>query len=212
MALIDIYIPRMLGTVQRNTIIESFNRSHIGSIVSLDMHYKVNENSNAYYFAFIKLNLYNTSVASRLQSCLDRGEIAKLIYDEEAMQYWEIKKHIPRTMRHTLSNTVKELKNKLSTAIQPTPARSVNAQIWPRASVRTNVQKTAPTVSKPIFHSEVDLIPEEYSIWKGFPTILAMTSTLAAASNLYNDENDFNSLSQSIDKFSMEQQYTDMYV
>ena len=73
-------------------------------IIDIDMHRKRNENGYYYYFAFIKLHLYETNEAERLYDILEQKGIMHLVYDEEAFQYWEVKKHIPKKRRlHTIS-------------------------------------------------------------------------------------------------------------
>ena len=96
---LNIYIPRMLGTVTKKTIQDSFNTLGIGRVDEIDMVYKVNENRNAYYFAFIKIAPYNTPQSAALQRSLNKHKYIRLTYDEEAGQYWEIKKYIPRDQR-----------------------------------------------------------------------------------------------------------------
>ena len=96
---LNIYIPRMLGTVTKKTIQDSFNALGIGRVDEIDMVYKVNENHNAYYFAFIKISPYNTPQSAALQRNLNKNKYIRFTYDEEAGQYWEIKKYIPRDQR-----------------------------------------------------------------------------------------------------------------
>ena len=96
---LNIYIPRMLGTVTKKTVQDSFNALGIGRVDEIDMVYKVNENRNAYYFAFIKISPYNTPQSVALQRNLNKNKYIRFTYDEEAGQYWEIKKYIPRDQR-----------------------------------------------------------------------------------------------------------------
>jgi len=99
---LNIYIPRMLGSVTKKTIQDSFNALGIGRVDEIDMVYKVNENHNAYYFAFIKIAPYNTPQSAALQRNLNKHKYIRFTYDEEAGQYWEIKKYIPRDQRGLL--------------------------------------------------------------------------------------------------------------
>jgi hypothetical protein len=92
----------MLGTVTKKTIQDSFNALGIGRVDEIDMVYKVNENRNAYYFAFIKIAPYNTPQSAALQRNLNKNKYIRFTYDEEAGQYWEIKKYIPRDQRGLL--------------------------------------------------------------------------------------------------------------
>ena len=99
---LNIYIPRMLGSVTKKTVQDSFNALGIGRVDEIDMVYKVNENRNAYYFAFIKISPYNTPQSAALQRNLNKNKYIRFTYDEEAGQYWEIKKYIPRDQRMLL--------------------------------------------------------------------------------------------------------------
>ena len=56
----------MLGTVNRITVHNAFRNMGIGRVTDLDMVYKINENQNAYYFAFITISLYDTPQSSSL--------------------------------------------------------------------------------------------------------------------------------------------------
>lgn len=98
---IKIYIPRILGSVTQKTLCHTFDRLNIGKVFYVDMHRKKNENNRIYYFAFLDIELYNTPVANNLHKLLNANQLVKLVYDEEAAQYWELKKHIPRTERQT---------------------------------------------------------------------------------------------------------------
>jgi len=101
---LNIYIPRMLGSVTKKTVQDSFNALGIGRVDEIDMVYKVNENRNAYYFAFIKISPYNTPQSVALQTNLNKNKYIRFTYDEEAGQYWEIKKYIPRDQRNNNKN------------------------------------------------------------------------------------------------------------
>ena len=47
---LNIYIPRMLGTINKQIVIDTFHSLHIGCVNYIDMHKRVNENNNSYYF------------------------------------------------------------------------------------------------------------------------------------------------------------------
>jgi len=137
---LNIYIPRMLGTVTKKTIQDSFNALGIGRVDEIDMVYKVNENHNAYYFAFIKISPYNTPQSAALQTNLNKNKYIRFTYDEEAGQYWEIKKYIPRDQRGLHSdassntNRVRSDSPKLITsfdAVNGTENKPVNpSNVW----------------------------------------------------------------------------------
>jgi hypothetical protein len=91
---IEIFIPRILGSIKKHTVINTFKELRIGNITKIDMHKKINENNNAYSFAFISLDLYNNEYTKTFKHMLDTKEYTRLTYDYHRNQYWEIKKHI----------------------------------------------------------------------------------------------------------------------
>jgi hypothetical protein len=113
---LSIYIPRMLGNVNKKTVYDVFNHMGIGRVTELDMVYKINDNHNAYYFAFIKISPYDTPQFTALNHKLNKNEQTQLVYDEEAGQYWEIKKYIPQNQRNT-----ENIKPKYLPAFIPSP-------------------------------------------------------------------------------------------
>jgi len=96
---LNIYIPRMLGSITKEIITDTFHSLHIGNISYIDMHKRVNENNNSYYFAFISLDLYDTDSAKNITKILNRDGITRIIYDTKNKQYWEVKQHIQRELR-----------------------------------------------------------------------------------------------------------------
>ena len=61
---INIYIPRILGKIRENYIIEIFHSYGIGNVTYIDMHHKINENKKPYSFAFLSLELYDNDFAN----------------------------------------------------------------------------------------------------------------------------------------------------
>ena len=91
---IEIFIPRILGSITKNSVINTFKELRIGNITSIDMHKKINENNNAYSFAFISIHLYDNEYTKTFKHILDTKEYTRITYDYHKNQYWEIKKHI----------------------------------------------------------------------------------------------------------------------
>ena len=105
---VRLYIPRMLSCITPNMVRTTFERLNIGKVSYIDMHRKINENKRVYYIAFIEVNLYDTPAAEYIQNMLRENSPVKLVYDEEAAQYWELKKYIPKNER--LYNVCKQAK------------------------------------------------------------------------------------------------------
>ena len=120
---LSIYIPRMLGSVSKNTVYDAFKNMGIGYVTELDMIYKINENKNPYYFAFLKIDPYNTPQSNALQHELNKNKESHLVYDEEAGQYWEIKQYIPRELRNTKNASNK---NPIQVDNEPFPTTNSN--------------------------------------------------------------------------------------
>lgn len=91
MTSINVYIPRILGSVKKNEVIESFSQMDIGKVTNINMISKINEKKNKYYFAFITIKLFDTLRSTNFKNSLYKHNMIRLLYDEEAAQYWEIK-------------------------------------------------------------------------------------------------------------------------
>jgi hypothetical protein len=97
--ILNVYIPRMLGNINKKTVTDTFTELNIGNVFYIDMHKRVNENNNSYYFAFISLELYDTESAKNIKRILNRDGITRITYDTKNKQYWEVKQHIHREFR-----------------------------------------------------------------------------------------------------------------
>lgn len=102
MTTINIYIPRILGSVKKSEILSVFPHMDIGDVTDIDMKYRINENRNGYYYAFITIKLYSSDRATNFKNNVYEYGMIRLLYDEEAAQYWEIKHHIDRNKRTNL--------------------------------------------------------------------------------------------------------------
>ena len=65
----------MLGNITQKTIKESFHNLQIGKVFYIDMYKKINENGYPYYFAFLKLSLYDTSFAKVVEDRIIKKKI-----------------------------------------------------------------------------------------------------------------------------------------
>ena len=96
---LNLYIPRILANVKQNRIKSTFHELNIGSIYYIDMHHRINENKNPYYFAFISIKLYLTQESAEFYQSLLEKRIVNIIYDSHKEQYWEVKLHIEKEQR-----------------------------------------------------------------------------------------------------------------
>jgi hypothetical protein len=99
--IMKIYIPRILGGINSKMLKNTFHRLSIGDAYYIDMHRKVNEHKHVYYFAFLEIEMYDTSAANSLLTRLNNSRSVNLTYDEEAGHYWELKKHVPKNERES---------------------------------------------------------------------------------------------------------------
>jgi hypothetical protein len=127
---IRMYIPRILGTTTSKDVVNTFNQMNIGNVFYIDMHKRVNENRNAYYFAFLIVNLFDTPESNQIENVLNNTGITRLYYNEEKKKYWEIKKHIDSKER---SRT-------------PSPTSVVKSYYF------DNVNNNWNTISKPVLY------------------------------------------------------------
>ena len=118
---INIYIPRILGKIKQNDIIDIFNNSDIGKITYIDMHYKINENKKPYSFAFLSLELYDNDYANYIYYKIMYENIYKFNYDINTDNYWELKKHVPIDKRTKNKNETKK-----HTYLNEIPPYSIN--------------------------------------------------------------------------------------
>jgi len=109
--IIDIYIPRILGNLNITFIKNVFKTQEIGNIIYSDLFRKYNENNYPYYFGFLTVELFSSSQANGFMNKLFNMNSMRLIYDEEANHYWEVKKYIPREKRSI--KDVENIKNTL---------------------------------------------------------------------------------------------------
>jgi hypothetical protein len=148
---LSIYIPRILGSMNKTMIYDAFKRMEIGSVTDLDIVYKINENNNAYYFAFIKINPYNTPQSTELQHELNEKNQSHLVYDEEAGQYWVINKCIPLDQRN--QNT--------PTPTYKYPNSGLITSIWtPIESIINLTKENLPQLSAFTEKDKMDLVEE----------------------------------------------------
>lgn len=99
MSSIQVYIPRILGSVTKTEIVDVFKRMDIGKVKYIDLVSKINEKKNKYHYAFITIELYSTVRSVNFKNSIHKHGMIRLLYDEEAAQYWEIKLKIERTER-----------------------------------------------------------------------------------------------------------------
>jgi hypothetical protein len=65
------------------------------------MHFKLNENKNPYYFAFISLQLSDTHYSNTFSQILNCEGITRVKYNSHNDEYWEVKKHVERKLRNS---------------------------------------------------------------------------------------------------------------
>jgi len=97
MSSINIFIPRILSTVSKKTITDTFKNMNIGNVTYIDMRKRMNENRNIYSFAFINVELMDTPKSNEISDKININGSTQLYYDNE--HYWELKHYIPHEVR-----------------------------------------------------------------------------------------------------------------
>jgi len=102
---VELYIPRILGNVTREHIIETFRYLDIGDVKHLDMHKKINQNGYAYSFVFITMKLHESKPANDLiKALLIKGE-TNIFYNLQKNLYWVVKNHVSKENRKNAKST-----------------------------------------------------------------------------------------------------------
>lgn len=96
---VSLYIPRLLGSIKQQHIKNAFHELNIGNVYYIDMHYRVNEKSNPYYFAFLSMQPYKTKEGILFYNNIINGDKVRVIYDFEKFLYWEVKLHMQKENR-----------------------------------------------------------------------------------------------------------------
>lgn len=99
---VPLYIPRLLGNVKQQQLNSTFHELDIGQVFYVDMHNRVNENNNKYYFAFVSISLYDSKRASEFYQRLLHTGRTRIVYNEKKNQYWEVKLHVEKGLRTNL--------------------------------------------------------------------------------------------------------------
>ena len=101
---LNLYIPRILGNITRDFIIDTFHYIDIGAIEYLNMHKKTNQNGYLYSFAFITVKLYETKPARDITRVLLQYGETNIMYNLEKSQYWVVKSHVDKENRKNASS------------------------------------------------------------------------------------------------------------
>lgn len=155
MSKLSIYIPRLLGNINKKKIVDAFHYNNIGYASKLEMFKRCNNHNHIYYFGFIELELYDTTSATHLCDELNIKGKFNFIYDIESLNYWEIKKYIPRDQRAQLKQE----------QIQ-TPEYK---QIQNDTQIMSYIREFTDKISKP--NTTNASTNTKYSVWSDFPNI-----------------------------------------
>lgn len=94
---IHIFIPRILSNISKDYVVNVFLNMNIGNIVYIDMHSRVNEIGYRYSFAFISIQLFESTMANYIVQKLNSYGNAQIPYEDR--NYWEIKYFVPKENR-----------------------------------------------------------------------------------------------------------------
>jgi hypothetical protein len=159
-----IYIPRILGSVNKNLINGTFDNLKIGKVFYIDIHHRVNEKKNPYYFAFVMIQLYNTIESNTFYDSICGNNVVRIFYDIEEAKFWEVKKHVELKDRGHLSCNVKHVVTK---------APAFMTLKWfvdkynKQSESKHNFGKIHPILDKSIFSKSKEFIPYGIDIESG---------------------------------------------
>ena len=97
MSSINIFIPRILSTISKKNIKDTFKNMSIGDVTYIDMRKRINESRTLYSFAFLKIELMDTPKSTEISDKININGSAQLYYDDE--HYWKLKHYIPHEDR-----------------------------------------------------------------------------------------------------------------
>ena len=97
MSSINIFIPRIVSTISKKNIKDTFKNMSIGDVTYIDMRKRINESRTLYSFAFLKIELMDTPKSTEISDKININGSAQLYYDDE--HYWELKHYIPHEDR-----------------------------------------------------------------------------------------------------------------
>ena len=66
MSSINIFIPRILSTISKKNIKDTFKNMSIGDVTYIDMRKRINESRTLYSFAFLKIELMDTPKSTEI--------------------------------------------------------------------------------------------------------------------------------------------------
>jgi hypothetical protein len=136
MSIVNLYIPRIHGSVTKNFIRDTFHKMNIGKVTCIDMHRKKSEYNKTYYYSFITMKLYKTFSGYHFNSEIETSGIKDIMYDETNNYYWEVKKHVPKTERHNKTLT---LSNDNDTS-PPSSGRSTPSSVCSSKSFKSEIE------------------------------------------------------------------------
>jgi hypothetical protein len=115
--ILHIFIPRILTNVSKARIVRTFEQQKIGKVFYIDAKFKVNNNNNAYGFAFVSVKVFDTEQVRTLRSEIKNTGVSKVVYDDPL--YWEVKPYVPREKRESTIEI--EPKALLKDSLSPLP-------------------------------------------------------------------------------------------
>jgi hypothetical protein len=104
------FIPFIRLSMNYDDVVQLFDRLMIGNIVHLDIHCKINERNQAYQFAFVHFEPYNTIQGVYVAENLFNNISTRVAYDPNSpSMYLEIKPYLQFEERITVQSLCREL-------------------------------------------------------------------------------------------------------
>jgi hypothetical protein len=162
MSSINIFIPRILSTISKKNIKDTFKNMSIGDVTYIDMRKRINESRTLYSFAFLKIELMDTPKSTEISDKININGSAQLYYDDE--HYWELKHYIPHEDRcHSRYLEIDELcrlLTKIPTSFSESERKMINHEFDELQRETDGLLEISNAI-----HEKTKIVPKYYSLF-----------------------------------------------
>ena len=162
MSSINIFIPRILSSVSKKNIKDTFRNMNIGDVTYIDMRKRLNESRTIYSFAFLNVALMDTPKSNEISYKINKNGSAQLYYDDE--HYWELKHYIPHEERsHSQYLEIDELcklLTKIPTSFSESEIKMMNDEFDDLQRETASLLEISNAI-----HEKTKIVPKYYSLF-----------------------------------------------
>jgi hypothetical protein len=162
MASMNIFIPRILSNVSKKNIKDTFKKMNIGNVTYIDMRKRLNESRTLYSFAFLSIELLNTSKSNEISDKINKNGSTQLYYDDE--HYWELKHYIPHEdrspSRYLEIDELCRLLTKVPTTFSESERKTINDEFDELQRETDSLLEISNSI-----HEKTKIVPKYYSLF-----------------------------------------------